>query len=113
MSFFAHNSNNLEGDQLRTVAQVPGYTSHVIRTCNLDIAAAGDFDGDGQVELLLPNLARTELGAIRRTEDGAEVVWMVPVDGMVTTNLAGVTLAEGNLAVAVGRDDGTLRLWLP
>ena len=98
---------------VRTVAQVPSYTSHVIRTRNLDMAVAGDFDGDGHIELLLPNQARTELGAIRRSGDGAEVAWTLPVDGLVSTNLAGVTLADGNLAVGVGRDDGTLRLWLP
>ena len=103
----------LDGDQLRTVAQMPGYTSHVIRTRNLDMAAAGDFDGDGHIELLLPNQARTELGAIRRSGDGAEVAWTLPVDGLISTNLAGVTLADGSLAVGVGRDDGTLRLWLP
>ena len=73
-----------EGDQLKVVAQIAGYTSHVIGTRNLDMAAAGDFDGDGYVELLLPNQARTELGAIRRTGDGAdteagsEVLWSLP-----------------------------------
>jgi hypothetical protein len=103
----------LEGDQLQIVAGVSGYTSHVIGTRNLDMAIAGDFDGDGRVELLLPNQARTELGAIRRIEDGAEVAWTVPVDGVISTNLAGAALADGSIAVGVGRDDGTLRVWLP
>jgi hypothetical protein len=57
-------------DTLQIVARVPGYTSHVIGTRNLDMAAAGDFDGDGRFELLLPNQQRTTLGGIRRTEDG-------------------------------------------
>jgi hypothetical protein len=102
----------LEGDTLRIVAQVRGYISHVIRTRNLDMAAAGDFDGDERVELLLPSQARTELGGIRRTVDGAEVAWTVAVEGVVSTNLAAVTLADGSMAIGLGRDDGVLRLWL-
>ena len=103
----------LEGEELRIVAQVRGYTSHVIGTRNLDMAAAADFDGDGRIELLLPSQSRTELGAIRRTQVGAEVAWTVSVDGRMATNLAVVTLLDGTLAVGVGRDDGVLRLWLP
>lgn len=102
-----------QGEDLRIVAQVSGYTSHVIGTRNLDMAAAGDFDGDGRMELLLPSQSRTELGAIRRTQDGAEVAWTVSVGGRVVTNLAVVGLLDGTLAVGVGRDDGVLRLWLP
>jgi hypothetical protein len=102
-----------QGEELRIVAQVSGYTSHVIGTRNLDMAAAADFDGDGRIELLLPSQSRAELGAIRRTRDGAEVAWIIPVGGRVVTNLAAVGLLDGTLAVGVGRDDGVLRLWLP
>ena len=100
-------------DELQIVAQVPGFTSHVIGSRNLDMALAGDLDGEGTLEILLPNQARTELGAIRRTADGADVAWRVPLDGVLSSNLAGVTLADGYLMVGAGRDDGTLRLWAP
>ena len=103
----------LEDDQLNIVAEVPGFTSHVIGTRNLDMALAGDFDGDGATELLLPNQARTELGAIRRTADGAEVAWTVPMNGRLSTNLAAVQLANGQLAIGAGREDGILRVWQP
>jgi hypothetical protein len=102
-----------QGDELRIVAQVPGYTSHVLGSRNLDMAAAGDFDGDDRVELLLPSQQRTELGAIRRTADGAEVAWTVPVGGSVSSNLGAVTLNDGRLAIGIGRDDKTLRIWQP
>lgn len=101
------------GDRLEVVASVPGYTSHPIGTRNLDMALAGDFDGDGRLELLLPTQDRATLGAIRRTESGAEVAWQAPVGGTVVTNLAAATTANGDLAVGVGRDDGVLRLWAP
>ena len=103
----------LRAEGLDVVAGVPGYTSHVIGTRNLDMALAGDFDGDGRVEVLLPGQSLTELGAIRRTGDGAEVVWSVPLDGILTTNLAAVSFPDGGLALGLGRDDGVLRIWMP
>ena len=101
------------GDTLEIVAKVPGFTSHVIGTNNLDMAVVGDFNGDEQVELLLPTQDRTQLGGIQRTADGANVLYQVPVDGKVVTNLAGATMITGQTAVAVGRDDGFLRIWQP
>lgn len=104
---------HFEDNGLKIVAQAPGYTSHVLGARNLDMAAAGDFDGDGRIELLLPNQSRTELGAIQRISDGAVVAWTIPLNGVLSTNLAGVTLPDGRLMVGVGRDDGTLRVWGP
>ena len=100
-------------NELRVVAQVGGYTSHVLGSRNLDLAIAGDFDGNERYELLLPNQARSELGAIRRTGDGAEVAWSVELGGTLSSNTAAVTLANGDIAVAAGRQDGILRIWQP
>jgi hypothetical protein len=102
-----------DGDELKIVAKVPGFTSHVIGSRNLDMAAAADFDGDGQVELLLPDQARMNLGGIRRTADGAEVAWQIPIGDLISSNLGAVTLHDGRIAVGVGREDGTLRIWQP
>jgi hypothetical protein len=100
----------LEGKDLRIVAKIGGYTSHVYGSRNLDMAAVGDFDGDGSLELLLPNQDRTELGAIRRNLGGAEVAWSLRVGGVVTTNLA-VYPSDEAMSVGVGREDGVLRIW--
>ncbi len=98
--------------ELRLVASVPGYTSHVLGSRNLDMAVAGDFNGDGQPELVVPDQGRTSLVGIRRTNAGAEEAWRTEVGGTISTNLAGVTLPDGHLLLGVGRDDGTLRLWI-
>jgi hypothetical protein len=103
----------MRGDELEIVAEVPGYSSHTIRSRNLDRAIAGDLDGDGYVELLVPDQAQEFLGAIRRTNDGAETAWSIPLGGRLNTNLAAVTLPSGDLALGAGREDGVLRLWLP
>lgn len=96
---------------LRLAATLPGYTSHRINTRNLDTARAGDFDGDGGWELLVPNDSYTELAAIRREKDGARVAWKLPAGGVISTNLASATNSEGRASIAAGRADGILRIW--
>ncbi|MDQ4003930.1 MAG: hypothetical protein M3259_08865 [Actinomycetota bacterium] len=96
--------------ELEIVAAQPGYSSHEISSRNLDTARAGDLDGDGAFELLVPSQDRTELSAIRHGESGAEVAWTLPVGGVLTTNLATAAAPDGRVAVAAGRD-GVLRIW--
>lgn len=102
---------DFESGTLDIVAEVPGYTSHRLDTRNLDTARAGDLDGDGRWELLVPNRSYTELAAIRRTENGAEVAWTLPAGGEISTNVASATDENGRAMVAVGRSDGVLRIW--
>lgn len=106
--------SRLNGADFPVVAELRGFTSHVLYSDNLDMAVAGDFDGDGRVELVLPDQERRNLAGLRR--DGpqdVEIAWVVPVDGAVSTNLAALTLADGHLALAVGTDSGLLHIWLP
>ncbi len=103
----------IDEERLLKVAQVSGYTSHVLGSRNLDMAAAGDFDGDGLLELLLPNQERNKLGAIQRTPEGAEVVWSIPIGGIMNSNLGAVSLNDGTIIIGVGRTDNTFKLWLP
>ncbi len=99
------------GTELSIVSQLGGYTSHVIGSRNLDMAVAGDFDGDGQPEIVLPSQDRSRIAGIANTATGAEVVWELSLDGTLVTNLAAINTANG-LALAAGRSDGTVRLWL-
>ena len=101
----------LAGDTLRVSATVPGFRTHAIGSRNLDMAVAGDFDGDSRVELLVPSQSQNEIGAIRRTDEGAEVAWTLPIDGKISTNLAAVTSDSGGLALGVGREDAILLVW--
>ncbi len=98
-----------EDEGLRIAARISGYSSHTFGSRNLDGALAGDLDGDGRLELAVPTDARDRIGAIRRTQTGAEAAWHLPVDGEVTTNLAAAP-REGRLALGVGRRAG-LRVW--
>lgn len=101
------------GDSLEIVAQQPGYTSHVISSRNLDMAVAGDFNGDGQPEIVLPSQSRSRIAGIQRTDEGAEVAWALPLDERLSSNLSAVRLRDGRLALGAGTEAGSVRVWLP
>jgi hypothetical protein len=101
----------LEGEELRRRAHIKGFSSHIMGLRNLDMAAAGDFDGDGSVELLVPLQSLDSLAAVRHTDKGAQRVWELPLTGKLSTNLAAATLPDGSITVGVGSEEGTLHLW--
>ena len=103
----------LEGEKLVKTAELPGFTSHVIGSRNLDMAFAGDLDADGQIELVLPRQDLSSLGVLERTADGAAVAGEIALAGRLASNLAAVTLPGGGLAVAAGLESGVLWVWLP
>ncbi|MFB6304587.1 MAG: hypothetical protein ABEH47_05430 [Haloferacaceae archaeon] len=99
-----------DGDEIRLVAtRDGGYASHRSGSRNLDMAAAGDFDGDGRPELLVPGGDGRRLVALRRTDGGVAEAWTVPVGGRLRTNVAAAA-GERGLTLGVGRGE-TLRLW--
>lgn len=102
-----------EGDRLTLVASVRGFTSHVMGSRNLDMALAGDFDGNGTVEIIVPSFDRRELGAIERTGRGAQVAYRLELGARLITNLSALVSENGDLGMAAGNDDGILRIWLP
>jgi hypothetical protein len=95
--------------ELRTVGTTSGYSSHAMGSRNLDGGLAGDLDGDGRIELLVPTADRRKLGAVRRTQDGAEGIWEVGLGGELTTNL-GAVASGGQVTIAAGWD-GAVRFW--
>lgn len=100
-----------EAGGLAVQATIDGYASHVIGSRNLDGAVATDADGDGRVELLVPDQARSRVAAVRRTADGVSEAWSVPLGGRVSSNLAAVGTDDGGVDVAVAREYGVVRVW--
>ncbi|MCB9135283.1 MAG: hypothetical protein H6636_07640 [Anaerolineales bacterium] len=101
------------GDRLEVLTQLDAYTSHEIGTRNLDKALAGDFDGDGVAELVLPNLTFDQLAFIQYADGEATVVFEEDLNAKLLTNLAGVTLQDGTMMLATGLEGGVLRVWEP
>jgi len=100
----------LDGSGLSVAATRQGFRSHTYGSRTLDGALAADFDADGRVELLVPTTRRTDLAAVARTADGATVEWRLPLGGGLRTNLTGVALDGGGVAVGAGTADG-VRVW--
>ena len=98
---------------LQVAAMLPDVTSHAIGSRNLDQTAAGDFDGDGQPEVLVMDPARSQVIAVRHGESGAEEAWRLSASGEIISNFAPVELLNNQLGLAVGTADGRLRVWLP
>lgn len=96
---------------LSIAATLDGYASHSIGSRNLDTAVAGDLDGDGLPEIVLPRNDMATLAGVRRTGDGAAEAWTLSVDAPVATNLAAVGRGDGSVVLGVGRSDGTVRFW--
>jgi hypothetical protein len=102
----------LESERLEIKATLGNFSSHRIGSRNLDSALAADLNGDGRIEVIVPNQAQTTLAGIQTTDDGLEVVWDAPIGGKLSTNLAAITLADGRLALGVGHEGNILRIWL-
>jgi len=104
--------HRLEGNELKLMASLTGFTMHVIGSRNLDMSVAGDFDGDGMVEILIPDQSLSRLAGLRRIPGGVEENWSLALDGTLNTNLAALSM-DMNMGVGVGMREGFLRLWLP
>lgn len=99
----------LDGE-LSVVATREGYSGHTYGSRTLDGGLAGDLDDDGQPELLVPTTDRWTLDALRRTDGGTAAAWSFELDGPLTTNLTGVALTDGRVAVGAGTADH-VRIW--
>lgn len=87
----------------RVAASDDRFTSHVIRTGNLDMGLAIDGDLDGRLDVVIPTAERDALVALTRTNnaDGWTEIAELPLDGTLTTNLASQT-DRGRTTLAVG-----------
>jgi len=54
----------------------------------------------------------TNLGIIKRTALGAEVIGNLKTDSRISSNLAGVNLEAEGIGLGVGLENNTLRIWL-
>ena len=75
---------------LQLVASTTPFTSHDIRSRNLDRTLVGDLNGDGIPELVVQNQKKDTLVGLQRTENavnGVEMVWSVPLPSPLESNI--------------------------
>jgi len=100
---------HLNENKLEIVAEIPGISTHSIGSRNLFTAQAGDFDNDGQIELLAPDQSHTRLGII-----GFDETSWIDLGAEYTTNLTTIYLPDsGDISLAIGLSNNTLRVWNP
>jgi hypothetical protein len=103
----------VEGDKLVIQGILSGYSSHQIGSRNLDSAVAGDFDGNGRIEIVVPDQSQTALAGVEWAEAGLNIAWEAPLGGRLSTNIAAVELRGGGFALGIGHDQNLLRIWYP
>lgn len=104
----------VEGDEVATlerVAQSAGaFTSHPIRTRNLDMGIALDVNADGASDALVSAFERDRLIGMTRSDDpgGWTSVVELALPGVLTSNIAVSTFGDPAVAAGAG---STLRIW--
>ena len=91
-----------EGDRLVLKGELSGFSSHRIGSRNLDMALVADLDGNGFPEVVVPSLGQESLQGVGFVDGSAEVLWTESLGGRLTSNLAGVSLADGSLVFGAG-----------
>jgi hypothetical protein len=70
----------------------------------------GDLDGDGSLEVMVPDQSQTSLHGISLQGGEAVLDWSVKLEGRLTSNLAGMSLPDGRLVLGSAAGE-TLYLW--
>ena len=102
---------SVAGSTIELVSAIEQYGSHVIGSRNFEQAVVADGDGDGALEVILPTEDRAAIHAIERVPGSSVMVWGQPLGGFLSTNIGTLTRADGTLSLAVGTDQGILRIF--
>jgi hypothetical protein len=98
----------LEGGELTVRATADGFATHEYGSRNIDGAVAADLDDDGTAEMLLPTVDRRRLAGVGRTLGGARTRWQWELGAELRSNVTGVRLAGGGVAVGAATVDEVL-----
>lgn len=91
--------------RLELTARTSGdFTSHVIRSRNLNMGLAVDVAGDGRPEVLVPTFNRNTIAALTRTDEGWGAVGAIALPDRLSSNLVTQTI-DGRTLLAAGADD--------
>jgi hypothetical protein len=90
-----------DGNRMRVVARQSGFSNHEIRAREQRLSAVADFDGDGAMDLLVPDARRQQLLAMRFSPQLTRLTTLDPAGGVQR-------MVRSADAILVERIDGTI-----
>lgn len=92
-----------------------GFSNHAIGSRELDMAAVIDWNGDGILDLAVPDASRSRLQIVSAADGKAKVIASLPADGRHAARITTAVVAsdlerDGVPELAYGLSDGTLIL---
>lgn len=102
---------HLVDNRLEVVSEISGFSSHRIGSRNLDSSLAADFNGDGLIELIVPDQTQTILNGIQFDGIKLNSIWDQQLDDQLTTNLAMLKVSN-SMILGAGTESQMLKLWV-
>ncbi len=90
---------------LTRLASAEGFANHIIGSTELHLSAIADADGDGVLDLALPNAGRTALRIVSVVNGAISNIAVPAVDGRIETGI-GVLSPPGRPIFLMGLEDG-------
>lgn len=101
----------VDGDLLNKVAGASEFSTHRIGSRNLDQGLIIDGDGDGTVDVVVPNQRQDAISVLRLDGTAVSEVETVPLAARLSSNLTAVATGDGRAMMAAGLTDGTVLIW--
>lgn len=106
---------SLTPEGVREEQALQGFSNHAIGSRELDMAAVIDWNGDGVLDLAVPDASRSRLQIVSAADGKAKVIASLPEDGRhtarITTSVVASDLGrDGVPELIYGLSDGTLIL---
>ena len=98
---------SFDGQAMRVVAQAGGFSNHEIHSREQRLSAVTDIDGDGIVDLALPDAQRTSLVLVRMANGGIETLARVALPSPVVQPVVATGSGAG-LQLTTGLADGRI-----
>ncbi|MEM1284488.1 MAG: hypothetical protein AAGH43_03810 [Pseudomonadota bacterium] len=96
-----------DGHRLQVVARAGGFSNHEIRSREQRLSAIADIDGDGRMDLALPDARRTQLRLVRFAAGRIENIASVPLPAAIVQPVASEG-SNNSLRFLAGLADGSV-----
>ena len=98
-----------EVSQLKSIGRADGYSTHSMGSTVLKMAVVADLNGDGVLDIVLPNGSKDRLVAVTFRGRKFATLWEGPKGAPIVTEVLRVDIdANGSLDILYGRKDGTV-----